>query len=205
MIPHDIIMNLIQKKIVCFKTNLLISRALSAGYQDPDSGGIITTKIGTPQGSVLSPLLANIVLNELDQYMDQFKQKFDVGKKRARNRAYDSLSSQIQNAQKVQNPDPKRIKALVLERRKLHSELPIDPNFKRLMYLRYADDFIVLVAGSHHDATLIKNRIKDVLYKKCGLNLNTDKTVISRTRDGFEFLGAFCVNPNTSNFLRPSK
>ena len=86
MIPHDIIMNLIQKKIVCFKTKLLISRALSAGYQDPYSGGIITSKIGTPQGSVLSPLLANIVLNELDQYMDQFKQKFDVGKKRARNR-----------------------------------------------------------------------------------------------------------------------
>lgn len=72
-----------------------------------------------------------------------------------------------------------------------------DPNFKRMMYLRYADDFIILVAGSSDDAHLIRGRIKDVLNKKCGLLLNVDKTIITATKDGFNFLGARCVKPST--------
>lgn len=151
--------------------------------------------MGTPQGSVLSPLLSNIVLNELDEYMTQLKGKFETGKKRAKNKAYEALSSKIQNLRKT-NPGSPEIKNCARLRRKLPSMMYNDPNFKRMMYLRYADDFIVLIAGSSDDAHLIKNRIKDVLHKKCGLELNIDKTIITATKDGFNFLGAHCVKPS---------
>lgn len=65
-----------------------------------------------------------------------------------------------------------------------------DPNFKRIMYLRYADDFVILIGGSSNDAVMIKNRVCDILQKKCGLELNKEKTVITATKDGFKFLGA---------------
>jgi hypothetical protein len=60
------------------------------------------------------------------------------------------------------------------------------------MYIRYADDFVILVTGSIHDAKLIKHRIADILYKKCGLKLNATKTLITATKKGFKFLGAQC-------------
>lgn len=59
-----------------------------------------------------------------------------------------------------------------------------------MMYLRYADDFVILISGSSDDALMIKNRIKDILQKKCGLELNKEKTVITATKDGFRFMGA---------------
>lgn len=87
-----------------------------------------------------------------------------------------------------------------------------DPNFKRMMYLRYADDFVILISGSSDNAKMIRNRIKDILIKKCGLELNKDKTEITATKDGFKFLGAWCEKPSslkaglfTSKFVNPGK
>lgn len=72
-----------------------------------------------------------------------------------------------------------------------------DPNFKRIMYLRYADDFVILISGSSDDAAMIRNRVKDILIKKCGLELNKEKTIITATKDGFKFLGAWCIKPSS--------
>lgn len=78
-------------------------------------------------------------------------------------------------------------------RRGLPASDMFDPNFKRLMYLRYADDFVILVSGSNNDAIFIKQMVANVLARKCGLELNREKTVITATKDGFEFLGAHCI------------
>jgi len=193
-IPHDIIYDVLSAKITCDKTLQLIRKSLKIGYFDSETKEHVKTDVGTPQGSVLSPLLSNIVLNELDEYMNQLKVKFEKGKKRAKNKQYDALTSKIQNLRKTLPGSPEIIKYARL-RRTLPSMMYNDPNFKRIMYLRYADDFIVLVAGSSDDALLIRNRIKDVLNKKCGLQLNVDKTIITATKDGFNFLGARCVKP----------
>lgn len=194
MIPHTIIENIIGKKIICDKTMQLIRKSIKAGYIDQETGKHVTSNVGTPQGSILSPLLSNIVLNELDNYMDEFKGKFEKGKKRARNKDYDSLTSKIQNLQKFHKGSPE-IKRLAMLRRRVPSALINDPNFKRIMYLRYADDFIIMVAGSSDDAKLMKNRLCDILDKRCGLELNKEKTVITATKEGFKFLGAYCVKP----------
>lgn len=152
--------------------------------------------MATPQGSVLSPILSNIVFSdELDEYMNQLKVKFEKGKKRAKNKSYEALSSKIQNLRKTQPGSPEILKYARL-RIKVPSMMFNDPNFKRMIYLRYADDFVVLIAGSSDDAHLVKNRIKDVLNKKCGLELNVVKTIITATKDGFSFLGARCVKPS---------
>lgn len=172
----------------------MIRKSLTAGYIEQETGKHVIPKVGTPQGSVLSPLLANIVLNELDSYMDEVKIHFEKGKKRTVNKEYNSLTSKIQNIEKFQPGSPE-IKRLALLRRRIPSLLYNDPNFKRIMYLRYADDFVVLISGSSNDAQLIKNRICDILDKKCGLELNNEKTIITATKNGFNFLGAYCIKP----------
>jgi len=196
MIPHDIILRIIGKKVVCDKTMQLIRKSLNAGYIDLETKKVVSSDKGTPQGSVLSPLLANIVLNELDQYVNQLKAGFEKGKTRAKNKQYEALTSKIQNLKKYKPGSP-LIKELAVLRRSVPSMKTDDPNFKRLMYLRYADDFVILIAGSSNDAHLIRNRIKDCLTKKCGLELNVDKTLITNTKDGFTFLGSYCVKPSS--------
>ena len=78
---------------------------------------------------MLSPLLANIVLNELDQSMDKIKSSFEIGKKRTRNKEYDKITSKIQSLQKY-NPGSPEIKELAIKR-SIPSVMPIDPNLKR--------------------------------------------------------------------------
>lgn len=156
MIPHSKIIKLIGDKIVCQKTVQLLFKSLRAGYIDPVNGEHLSPSLGTPQGSVISPTLANIILHELDTQMEKISNKFTCGKSRARNKAYDALTSKIQNVEKYRK-DSTLIKSLVAQRRKLPSMLPVDPKFKRLLYLRYADDFVILITGSKDDAKMIKN------------------------------------------------
>lgn len=155
-IPHKKIREVIQKKVQCQKTLKLINKSLSAGYIDPVTNEHLSPDIGTPQGSVLSPLLSNIVLHELDLFMAKVSKKFNQGTTRDKNPEYSRLQSKIQWLQKS-NPGSPEIKELVKERRTLPSSIAMDPKFKRLMYIRYADDFVILIAGSKNDALLIKS------------------------------------------------
>lgn len=189
-------MKKVSERISCDKTISLIRKSLVAGHIDPNTGKHAKGSIGTPQGSILSPQLANIVLNDFDSYMDDLKLQFDKGTKRARNKAYDAITSKIAWVQRSQPGSP-LIKKLAAERRTIPSTNVLDPNFRRLMYLRYADDFIILIIGTKDEAKMIKHRITDVLLKRCGLSLNDEKTLITATKEGFKFLGTWCVKPSS--------
>jgi group II intron reverse transcriptase/maturase len=191
-IPHKTIMKCIESYTTCDKTLQLIRKSLVTGYIDPDTGKQIRSCEGIPQVSKLRPLLAKIVLNELDKQIEDIRLSFEKGKKRARNKEYDNLTSRIQYLQK-RHPGSPEITELAVKRRNIPSLDPKDPNFRRLMYLRFADDFVVLIAGSIDDANHIKHLIADTLTKKCGLDLHKDKTLINATKEGFKFLGAWCV------------
>lgn len=183
-IPHSVIMRLLGKQITCKRTLEIIHKYLKAKVLE-ENGKLGKVEIGTPQGSVVSPILSNIVLHELDTYVEGYKAKFEVGKSRRVNRRYHSLNTV---RHKTNNRELRaRNLSLML---KMNPKETQDPNFKRLLYVRYADDFVILLISSLEEAYSMRRALRDFLKDKLGLELNMDKTSIVNTRDGFEFLGA---------------
>lgn len=178
-IPHSVMMRLIDREVSCDKTQTLIIKALKAGYND-ETGRTVKPDFGTPQGSVLSPFLSNVVLHQFDRYMAKLSKLWRKGEIRRTNPAF-------RKAYRRAGITPgERRKAIS----RLPSKDPLDPHFRRLMYVRYADDFVVLSTSSHSDVVFLKERIRTFLKGRLGLTLNTDKTKVTSIRKGFSFLGA---------------
>lgn len=206
-IPHEVIMDCLKKHIACVRTLTIIERALKVGIVN-EQGTLIKSTIGTPQGSVMSPILANIVLHALDEFFANVLQpEFTRGKKRRSNPLYTHYSN-LRRTARIGKVDPK-IRADALQRlRRLPRHDMNDPNFRRIMYVRYADDFLILLAGPVSEAMEIRDRVKTFLKDSCDLDLNMDKTIVSNTRKGFNFLGAFCKkrdNTSVMNTVRAMK
>jgi len=187
MISHDIIMKRLSKKIGDPRFLELILKYLKAESKTK-TGKYISSDIGTPQGGILSPILTNIVLNELDIFVEKLIVKFEKDKSRKQNPEYLKIKHQISKL-------PKGERSLLrLHLRTIPYGLQKDPNFKRMMYIRYADDFVILIEGSHNEAVYYRNLIKSFLFQTCGLTLNLDKTLITNLSDNvFYFLGAEIV------------
>lgn len=185
-IPLEVILALISRKIGCHRTLELINKALT----NPSviNGRLIPSSIGTPQGSIMSPVISNIVLHELDLFLLKIKENFDTGARRRVNPKYHSLSS---SRFKTSNSDLK--KTNLMKMMKMEATDSMDPNFKRLLYVRYADDFVVLVIGSQTDCFDLRRKIKDFLNNKLKLELNIEKTDITNVKEGFIFLGAHII------------
>jgi group II intron reverse transcriptase/maturase len=196
-IPHNIIMDTIKVHVSCERTLKLIERSLVVGHIDED-GKAIKATVGTPQGSILSPLFSNIVLDKLDKYMESLGDELNVGNKRKLNSTYVALENR-RKYYKTRNPANAR--QALLDMRKLSKYNMHGDLFRRALYLRYADDFVVLMASSLERATELKEKIAIFLLDECGLELNQEKTIIVNTRDGFNFLGAFIKRrTNVSHF-----
>ncbi|KAG7691330.1 hypothetical protein KL933_005340 [Ogataea haglerorum] len=123
--------------------------------------------------------------------MEEFKDKFEKvngvkKKERSYSKEYDRLNKIIKRGK----ASPDELRLAKIKRSLLPSKDPMDPDFKRLMYVRYADDFVILIIGSKKDAENIKLKIAEVLFVRCKASLNMEKTVITHIRDGFDFLGA---------------
>uniref|UniRef100_UPI002238C465 reverse transcriptase domain-containing protein n=1 Tax=Ramaria cf. rubripermanens TaxID=2016387 RepID=UPI002238C465 len=185
-IPHIIIMKRIRKLIGDPRILELILKYLKAGYLDSISKNVITSDIGTPQGGILSPILCNIVLHEFDKYMANYEIKFKKGLKRKINPIYKSLAVERSKSNSVTERW-----TLLKKMREVRRTLQTDPDFRRMEYIRYADDFLVLVTGTLKETESIKSNIKDLLKTNCGLELNQDKSVITNlTSSKWTFLGA---------------
>jgi hypothetical protein len=118
--------------------------------------------------------------------MENQKKSFDKGRKRRWNPLYKSLL-----AKRGRSKSPTERQKLLQEMRSMRSVDSFDPNFRRMDYVRYADDFVVLVTGSFKDANFIKSNLKDFLWTNCGLELNTEKSIISNiATQRWTFLGA---------------
>lgn len=185
-IPHDIIISAVKERISCARILVLIERGLKAGYID-EKGQTIKTKIGTPQGSILSPLLSNIVLDKLDKYIESLESELNVGKKRKPNPAYVRLEGRRRYYKKTQPALANKYlqQMRLLSKFDMHNE-----DFRRAIYIRYADDFVILLASTRKYALSLKEKIATFLKDACGLELNEQKTTITNTREGFMFLGA---------------
>lgn len=181
-------MKLLKNKIVCERILELLKKALTVGYLDPKTKRITKSKIGTPQGSVLSPLLANIVLHEFDEFLvKELIPQYHRSKRRRTNPLY-NFYTHIRHTKSGTTLGERNnaLKMMMLTPR-MDTK---DPNYRRSMYIRYADDFVYLFEGPVAEAKIIKEKIKVALHKLTGLDLNEEKTLITHLNEGFNFLGA---------------
>jgi group II intron reverse transcriptase/maturase len=147
------------------------------------------TLSGSPQGGVCSPILSNIYLDRLDQFVErELLPRYNQGKRRRRNPAYQEIEVAIRRAKR--RGERSGMHTLRQQRRTLSSQDPNDPNFRRLRYLRYADDFLLGFSGPKAEAEEIKRQIAVFLRDDLKLELSDDKTLITHAHtDVAHFLG----------------
>lgn len=200
-INHQTMVNILRKRIKDEHFLGLIWKFLKAGYLEDWT--FHNTYSGTPQGSVISPILSNIYLNEFDKYVEGYTEKFNRSKIRAGNSEYDKIMSKIGRLKNgrystekwEQFSDEEKAKAK-LHLKGLYDELykytrtdPMDESYRRLVYVRYADDWLCGVIGSKKDAETIKTDFKEFLSNKLQLDLSDEKTLITNAQDKARFLG----------------
>ena len=185
-IDHDILLKIISRKVKDGRVIELIRRFLKAGYVEDSS--FKESLLGSPQGGVLSPLLANIFLHEFDTFVESLKMEYTKGTSRRVNPEYSTLSRLRKEA--LKKGDSSEARNLLKKMRNTWSMNPMDPNFARVQYLRYADDWVIFCTGSKKMALEIKERCAEYLKDELGLQLNEDKTHITNLSDeNIRFLG----------------
>jgi group II intron reverse transcriptase/maturase len=208
-ISHDVLIEILRERIVDERFIRLIRKFLNAGYIEDWT--FHKTYSGTPQGGIISPIMANIYLDKLDKYMKEYTEKFDKGARRADNAEYHRLSRKIAKLnyklEKVEDTEKvlrrARVKEILKERSQLSAGNQMDDAFRRIKYIRYADDFIIGVIGSKEECQLIKKDISNFLKEKLSLELSDEKTLITHAGDRAKFLGyEIFVRKSTSDTKR---
>ncbi|ASZ65918.1 reverse transcriptase/maturase family protein [Bacillus cereus] len=214
-IDHNVLIRLLRKRINDDKFIRLIWKFLRAGYIE--NWVYKNTYSGTPQGGIISPILSNIYLNELDGYVAKYKLQFDKGKNRQRNSAYRAIEGKISRLRTKYNniwndlssEEKDKVTSEIKELRKEYLNHqphdPFDPNYKRLQYVRYADDFLIGIIGSKKDAEKVKQDLTVFLKKNLRLDLSQEKTLITHNREKARFLGYDIGISKSSNVRKDSK
>ena len=203
-INHNKMIEFLEKKIDDKRIIHIIRQMLKAGYaQDWKYNA---TWSGTPQCGVISPILANIYLHELDTFMEDMICQFNKGERRKDNPDYKKLCRQMvitnrklrELRQKFKEGKPLNDarKEILCERREIqkkmrviNSRLHVDSEYRRLRYVRYADDFIIGVIGTRKEAESIMLQVKEYINNILLLEVSEEKTCIADANDGVRFLG----------------
>ena len=195
-IDHDVLVQILRERISDDRFIRLIRKFLKAGYVEDWT--FHNTYSGMPQGGIVSPILANIYLDKLDKYVKEYIRHFDMGTKRRPGKESNDLANErkrtVRKLKKIKDGTEKaalvaRLKAIEQERAAFPSGDEMDGSYRRLKYIRYADDFILGVIGSKEDALRIKEDIKSFLSESLALELSEEKTLITHTGKSAKFLG----------------
>ena len=188
-LDHNILLRILGLRITDKRFLHLIEQFLRAGYIE--DWQYYKTYSGTPQGGNLSPILSNVYLNELDQCMTAKIAEFNKGKQRRRTPEYNEVVKQRRYAKKKarQSGDWTTYKTLTKQMLDTPASDPQDPDFRRMTYCRYADDFLVGVIGSRADAIAIREWLAEYLRTELLLELSAEKTLITNARRRVQFLG----------------
>ena len=191
-IDHDRLLTFLQRKVKDARLSQLIMRFLKAGYME--NWTYHNTYSGTPQGGILSPILANIYLHELDTFVGNLKRKFSKPAAQRFTPAYQELHTHMNRyAWRVKHWEgEKREKALadLMETRALLVKTPCKSQTdKKIKYIRYADDFILSVNGSKQDCERIKAELQQFISRELKMELSAEKTLITHSNQYARFLG----------------
>jgi group II intron reverse transcriptase/maturase len=175
-LDHKIMLSTLAVKIHDGRFLQLINRMLQAGYLEDWRWN--ATLSGAPQGGIASPLLSNIYLDRFDQFVEQqLIPEYTRGERRRTEPRYRRVESRIAKA--TRHGDRDAMRALRRLRRRLPSQDPNDPGYRRLRYVRYCDDFLLGFAGPRREAEEIKSKIGEFLREELKLELSESKTLIT--------------------------
>jgi group II intron reverse transcriptase/maturase len=197
-IDHDVLLSILREKIHDGRFIDLIARLLKAGYLE--DWRYHTSLSGSPQGGIVSPILANIYLDRFDKFVEHsLLPDFNRGKVRRANQAY--LNLQKMAARRKKAGDVEGYRDCMRKKGLLPSKDVNDPNYRRLRYVRYADDFLLGFCGPQEEAEEIKERIREFLRNSLKLTLSPEKTLITHARSQkARFLGyELCISHNNSH------
>ncbi|GHO60996.1 hypothetical protein KSB_94710 [Ktedonobacter robiniae] len=186
-IDHEIMMSILKEKLHDNRFLRLIEGLLKAGYLE--EWHYQRTYSGTPQGGVISPILANIYMDRLDKYVEKvLLPAYNRKEKRRVNPEYKRI---LDKASKLRKSGKKKEAAML---RKQQLQLPYydsnDSEYRRLRYIRYADDFLLGFAGPKAEAEDIKEQLRIFLHDHLKLELSQEKTVITHAQtSAARFLG----------------
>lgn len=191
-IDHTILLSIIREKIRDNRFVRLLGNLLKAGYSEQWS--YKPTLSGTPQGGVLSPLLANIYLDRLDKFVvEQLLPDYNRGDRRKAHKEFSRLYARVKYLRKQGRFE--QAGEVLKQCKQLPSYEPVDDDYRRLKYLRYADDFILGLIGPKAEAEGIKNKLSTFLRDSLKLELSREKTLITHaTTEAARFLGYEIVN-----------
>ncbi|PDT75460.1 group II intron reverse transcriptase/maturase [Sinorhizobium sp. BJ1] len=160
-INHHHLMDRLRARVADRRVTGLVGQFLKAGVLAEDQ--FLRTDNGTPQGGIISPLLANIALSAIEERYE----RWTYHRSKLRNRRLGDGAAAALGARGR------------------------DRRLGRCVFfpIRYADDFVVLVSGSKEDAIAEKSALADYLRRMTGLELSPEKTRITAVTEGFEFLG----------------
>lgn len=213
---HHVLINILRECIEDEYFLALIWKFLRAGYME--QWDYHRTYSGTPQGSGVSPILANIYLDRLDRFIAAYKLSFDKGNSQSRKvnidyrkaenqyrkleKSYRELWATVSAEEKVAMN--KALRAAKNEVFNYPYYAQCNSEYKSLQYCRYADDFIIGVIGSKKDAEQIKADVKNFLAEELKLTLSEEKTKITHTSEFARFLGYdICIS--RSNAIKYNK
>lgn len=191
-INHAVLVEIVNQKIKDARFLKLIRLFLKAGYME--DWKYHETYSGCPQGGIISPILANIYLNELDRHVMKIKKEFDVATKARYTPEYTKLVGLRQRLHnKIKNSNGIEREKLIEEYKTATAQMLKLPakqcDDKKIKYVRYADDFLIAVNGNRQDCEKIKQELTEFISTTLKMELSQEKTLITHSNTPARFLG----------------
>lgn len=207
-IDHTVLIQAIGRKVKDARFFKLIQLFLKAGYME--DWKYYGTYSGCPQGGILSPILANICLNELDNYIEKLKKDFNVPTPYRTTPEYHAIAQKRTNIKRRidRRESGEERDLLIAEYKNLSAELYKTPaklcDDKKMKYVRYADDFLIAVNGSKEDCEWIKAKLTEFIQNELKMELSQEKTLVTHSNSPARFLG-YDVRVRRDQQIKPWK
>jgi group II intron reverse transcriptase/maturase len=199
-LDHQILLNTLAENIHDGRFLRLIRELLQAGYLEEWKYN--ATLSGAPQGGIVSPILSNIYLTKLDKYVEEtLMPAYTRGDRRQPNPQYNAwLNEAARLRRKGQHQEANEVRKRAQQ---LPSVDPDDPDYRRLKYVRYADDWLIGFVGPRAEVEDIKRQIGTFLRDELKLELSEEKTLVTHARTEAARFLSYHISTMQANTYRP--